>query len=70
MITKISDTLRNWLAVILVFLGLTIVIIGGITVKLGSWVNHTASLPGEAGDITDEQLDQLIKDARKKRGDK
>jgi len=73
-IAKISKTLRGWTATALIFMGLGVVMIGSAIVHAGAWVNtqngdDDADYYGEYPDLTDEELRQVIKEAKEARRD-
>ena len=61
MISKISTTLRSYVSTTFIFLGLLIVVLGGLVVKAGAWLDdrRITELPE---DITDEELAQIIRE--------
>ena len=70
MITKISKTLRLWIGTSFIFMGLFIIILGGLIVRLGAWLGDRQVVDVENNyDITDDQLAQVIREAEEARRD-
>lgn len=71
MTTKISKTLRSWIGTAFIFMGLAVVTLGSVLVHIGAWLNDVKVLDvTHDDDLTDEELHQIIKEAREARGDK
>ena len=72
MISKISKTLRSWTGTSFIFMGLAVVILGSSIVRLGAWVSDIKVLDvdyDDNADISEEELAQVIKEAREARRD-
>ena len=68
MISTISKTLRQWVATAFIFMGLAIIILGGLIVRLGAWLGNRQVVDVENDyDISDDQLAQVIKEAEEAR---
>lgn len=65
----ITKTLRRGLGTGLILIGLAVVTVGSALVYLGAWINdveidHKPFNYDDPPDITDDELAQIIKDAR------
>ena len=70
---KISKKLRDYASTLFVFLGLGVVVLGGVIVRFGAWIGDITILPVmDSDDLSDEELRQVIKEAEeaRSRGDK
>lgn len=69
---KISKTLRIYTGTSFIFMGLAVVILGSLIVRLGAWVSDIKVLDvdyDDNADISDDQLAQVIREAREARRD-
>lgn len=72
MISTISKKLRSCTGTTFIFMGLAVVILGSAIVHLGAWI---ADMPvvdvdyDDTADISDDQLAQVIREAREARRD-
>jgi hypothetical protein len=72
MISKISKKLRSYTGTSFIFMGLAVVILGSSIVRLGAWVSDIKVLDvdyDDNADISEEELAQVIKEAREARRD-
>ena len=69
MLNKLPKKLREYTATLFIFMGLAVVVLGGVIVKAGAWVGDITTVPV---DLSDEELRQVIKEAEeaRSRGDK
>lgn len=73
MISKINSRVKFWIARIVTFTGLAVVILGGLVVKLGAWMGDltvVTAMAEEVEDITDEELMQIYREASEARNKK
>ena len=69
MLSKISKTLRGVIASSFIFSGLFVIILGGLVVRLGAWMGDRQVIEVEQDDLTDDQLAQVIREAREAKRD-
>ena len=70
---KIASTLRSWTGTSFIFIGLSVVILGSALVRLGAWIADMTIIDVDYedpdADITEEELAQVIREAREARRD-
>ena len=72
MISKISQKLRSYMSTTFIFFGLFVVILGGCVVRAGAWLGGQTIVDvmnTRPQDISDDQLAQVIREAREARSD-
>jgi hypothetical protein len=61
---KITKKLREYTGTLFIFMGLSVVVLGGVIVRAGTWVGDIATV---SVDLSDEELRQVIKEAEEAR---
>lgn len=72
MISTISKKLRSCTGTTFIFMGLAVVILGSAIVHLGAWIADMSVVDvdyDDTADISDDQLAQVIREAREARRD-